>query len=598
LLTRVDVLLKQYRAVSTWLLVLVAAVLFQGVLACGFVYDDFALILENPYIKNARHWRHIFLSPMWSFLGHGSQGSFYRPLGVFSFWLICRVDGFNPSAYHLVQLTLYALAIWMVYRIARKLLPSEVAAFAGALLWALHPLHVEAVAWASAIPDIECGLFCLLGFWFFLRAEEQSPATLRRHVLAAAVFLPALFCKELAFTFPLLVLAYWWCFPRESWLRRALHWVPYVAAVAIAAAVRVAVMGHFSDRSLVRGFNPQVAGAAVGLLGQHAKLFFWPVHLSGFRDFRLAESLHSPWPWVALVILGLAVLGRKRDPLLTFLVLWWFVMLMPCIDYRQLSYPLVEDQFSYLPSVGLCLALAYVGLVRVPRRFPDLHPVPVVAGVLTVVGIFWAIQTVRAVPHWRDNDVLYDYALRVSPEAAPAHVFHGVELQLRYNDWAGAVREFRTALRLNAQTLRPLLTVDYDAYIGLGQVALIQGREAEALGYFDKAVHLLPNLGFAYEVLGSVYFPHGDYARAAEYFRRAVRANPLDTNARFYLGTCLVKLDKPREAAQEFHAAREVDPTYFQAFLAEASALDKSGNASGAERVRSELAAEKAANPE
>jgi tetratricopeptide (TPR) repeat protein len=597
-LTRVDVLLKQYRVVSTWLLILVASVLFQGVLACGFVYDDFALILENPYIKNARLWRHIFLAPMWSFLGHGSQGSFYRPLGVFSFWLICRVAGLNPIAYHVVQLALYALAIWTVYRIGRKLLPSEAAAFVGALLWTLHPLHVEAVAWASAIPDIECGLFCLLGFWFFLRAEEQSPPTLRHHVLAATVFFPALFCKELAFAFPLLVLTYWWCFPRDGWLRRALYWVPYTAAVAIAAVIRVAAMGRFSDHSLVRGFKPTVAWAAAGLLGQHAKLFFWPVRLSGFRDFRLAESLHSAWPFIALIVLVLAVLGRKRDPLLTFLVLWWFVMLMPCLDYRQLSFPLVEDQFSYLPSVGLCLALAYVGLVWAPRRFPNLHPVPVAAGVLIVAAVFWAVQTVRAVPHWRDSDALYDYALRVSPNAAPAHVSQGVELQLRYNDMAGAAREFRTALLLNAQSLRPLAPVDYDAYIGLGQVALIQGHQAEALEYFDKAVHLLPNLGFAYEVLGSAYFPRGNYARSAEYFRLAVRANPLDTNARFYLGTCLGKLDKPREAAQEFHAAREVDPTYFQAFLAEASALDKSGDAAGANRVRKELSVEKAANPE
>ena len=217
MLERSNEWLKKHHVVGGWLLILVASVCFRGVLACGFVLDDVALILQNPFIKNARLWRQIFAGPMWSFLGHAAQGSFYRPLGVLSLWLVCRVDGLNPVGYHFFQLILYMLAIWMVYQIGRKLLPSELAAFAGALLWALHPAHVEAVAWASAIPDIGCGLLCLVAFRFFLRAEAQPAPALRHHVLAAAVFFPALFFKELAFTFPLLILAYWFCFLYFLW---------------------------------------------------------------------------------------------------------------------------------------------------------------------------------------------------------------------------------------------------------------------------------------------------------------------------------------------------------------------------------------------
>lgn len=585
---RLNNLLKRYPTLSGWLLVLTGVVVYQGVLACGFVLDDVALILQNPYIKNPHLWRQIFVAPMWAFLGHGAESSFYRPLGVFSLWLVCRVGGLNPAAYHFFQLILYSLAIWMVYKIGRKLLPSEVAAFAGALLWTLHPVHVEAVAWASAIPDIGCGLFCLLGFWFFLRAEEHTPTTLRRHLLAAAVYFPALFFKELAFTFPLLIVAYWLCYSsQDSWMRRALHWLPYVAAGAVCAIIRVAVMGRFSESSLSRGFKPRVAWVALGLLGEHAKVFLWPVQLSEFRDFNLAASLHSPWPWAALVVLVLALVRRKHDPVLSFLLLWWVVLLLPCFDYRQLSFPLVEDQFSYLPSVGLCLAIAYLAFVWAPQRFRGVLAARLAAGVLAVVAVLWAAQSVRAIPRWRDNDALFDYSLRVSPNAALVHVSHGVVLQFR-NNLAGAADEFRTALKLNARSLRPLPPLDYDSYIGLGQIALIQGRESEALGYFDKAVHLLPRFNFAYDVLGAVYFPRGEYARAAEYFHKAVRTNPLDTSARFYLGICLMKLGQPAQAAEQFHAARDVDPTYFQAYTAEATALEAAGDKAQAARVRSE----------
>jgi hypothetical protein len=225
----------------------------------------------------------------------------------------------------------------------------------------------------------------------------------------------------------------------------------------------------------------------------------------------------------------------------------------------------------------------------VPRRFPKIHPTSVAMGALTVVAALWAVQIVRTVPHWRDNDTMFDYALRVAPNAAPVHVTHGVVLQLRDRNLNGAAREFEMALKLNAQSLQPITAVDYDSYIGLGQIALNQGREADALSYLNRAVHLLPHFGFAYVVLGSVYFPRGDYARAADYFRQAVSANPLDTNARFYFGTCLVKLAQPAQAAEQFHAARDVDPDYLQAYVAEAAAREAAGDKAGAARVRSEI---------
>jgi tetratricopeptide (TPR) repeat protein len=274
---------------------------------------------------------------------------------------------------------------------------------------------------------------------------------------------------------------------------------------------------------------------------------------------------------------------------LCFLALWWLVTLLPCLNYRYLSIPLVADRFSYLPSVGLCLALGYLAFEWLPLHFPRVSSVRLAVPLVAVVAALWGAQTVRTIPHWRNNDALSDYSLAVSPNAAEMHVSHGVNLQLQKRDLEGAAREFQTALRLNAQSLRPAPAVTYNAYIGVGQVALLQGREQEALDDFNQAIHLLPNYPFAYSVLGSFYFPRGDYARAAECFQHVVRVNPLDTGARFYLGTCWMKLGKPAQAAEQFHAAREVDPTYSQAYAAEAMALEAAGDKAAAARVRGEM---------
>jgi protein O-mannosyl-transferase len=584
-----DGLLKKHRAVAVWLLILVAVASFQDVLKCGFVSDDIEQILKNPFVKNPHLWTYIFTGRVWAFAGGAAQGDFYRPLQILTYWLICRVDGFNPVAYHAVQLGLYSLTVWVVFRIAQRLLARDVAAFVGTLLWTLHPLHVEAVAWSAAIPEVGCTLFYLLGFDFFLRAEDVGQGRFLRHLVAALIYFPALFFKELAFSFPILLLVYWACYPsKQSWRGRALNLAPYVVACVAYLAIRRTVMGNVPGAFSARNINLRVMESAAGLLGQHARLFFWPVHLNLFRSFDLGASLHSVWPWIALLAAAGAFVGRKREPRLSFLLLWWFVTLLPCLNYRFLSIPFVADRFSYLPSVGLCLALAYLAIDWLPRHFEGMRLERAAIPALGIIAGLWGVRSIRTIPQWRDNDTLTAYSLAVSGDAAELHVANGVNLQLQKGDLDGAAREFQTALRLNARSFHPSADVAYNAYIGLGQIALLKGREQEGLDDLNHAVRLEPNFAFAYDVLGSFYFPRGNYSRAADYFQKVVQLSPMDTFARFALGDCLMKLGKPMQASEQFRAAREVDPTYLQAYTMEEAAHEAAGDHAGAVNVRNE----------
>jgi tetratricopeptide (TPR) repeat protein len=319
-------------------------------------------------------------------------------------------------------------------------------------------------------------------------------------------------------------------------------------------------------------------------LGQHAKLFFWPVHLNVFHTFDPGPSLRSPWPWLTLLVLVAAGALRKRQRVLGFLIAWWLVTLLPCLDVRQLSFPLLAERFSYLPSVGICFALAYLFLVLLPQQLPHARLAPVALPVLGLLVCFWCVQDMRAIPNWHNNQSLFSYSLIVAPDAGLVRVHHGLDLQFLEHDLEGARKEFEAALRLNQASFVPLNT--YDSYIGLGQIADLEGRHDEALAYFQKATRASPYSNLAYDLLGTVYFPRGDYAKAAEYFARAVQVNPQDLGGRFYLGTCWIKLGKYREAAGQFRAAREVDPTYTQAYTAEAQALEAAGDAAGAAQVR------------
>jgi Flp pilus assembly protein TadD len=568
-------------------LFLMTYVVFCGTLSNLFVHDDIPQVLENPYLRNPGLWTRIFTGSVWSFRGPAQRDNMYRPLQFITYWALYRLKGPNPFIYHFALLLFYAAAVWLVFRLACELLPNSLLAFAGALLWALHPLHVETVAWISALPDLGAGYFYLLAFLLFVRAERTGDSAMGGYLLAAAAYFPALFFKEMALTFPLLLLVYWFFFPGKlSWKGKLFRWMIYVAPVVVYLVIRIAVLGRFSEAHDL--FKPtwRMGAVALGLLGQHARLFFWPRYLSIFRSFDLVSSLHSPWPELALLILVAALFLRKREPMLGFLLIWWGVTLLPTLDVRQVNLP-VADRFSFLPTVGPCLALACFVLDWLPRRLARPRTVPALG--LGVLMVLWTVQDVRSVPRWHDNVTLWDQAYLASPNSALAHMLRGVVLQQRDGKMDAAAQEYRLAIQLNLASERPLAGVTTDCYVLLGQVANIQGRMQEGVEDYKQALRVAPGNALAYKALGIVYFPRGNYAQSKVYFQKAVELDPQELESRFYLGTCLLKLGDPRGAAAQFRAARLSDATYYEAYEAEARALEAAGDKAEAARVRASV---------
>jgi len=146
-------------------------------------------------------------------------------------------------------------------------------------------------------------------------------------------------------------------------------------------------------------------------------------------------------------------------------------------------------------------------------------------------------------------------------------------LEQNIGDLEGAESEYRLALTLNAASVVPLANVTYQAHLGLGRIAQVRHQFRLALGYFSIAAHILPRSGAAFHALGVLCFVQRDYGNGAAYFAQAVHAQPDDLIGRFYLGTCLMKLGRFHEAADQFGAAAALDPTYLEASEAQSRAL-------------------------
>ncbi|MFZ0960012.1 MAG: tetratricopeptide repeat protein [Terriglobia bacterium] len=589
LLNRWNEEIGRHSRLAGGVLFLIPFVVFKYSLAGAFVFDDIPQILQNPYLASPNYWQQVFRGAIDPFRGPATHANYYRPLQFLSYWALDRFRGLNPPTFHLFQLCLCAGTVWLLFLLGRRLLGRDLAAFTGALLWALHPLHVEVVAWIAALPDAGATFFMVAGFGLFLRAEKEGAHPLGRHALAALVYFPALFFKEVALSFPLLVIAYWvFLGAPESLSRRALRWLPYALAVAGYVAARIAALGRFSAAAQQGKISLRTIAVAVGIVGQQAKIFFWPVNLNLARTFDLSARLLSPWPWLALLAILAAFLLRKRQPVVGFLVAWWALTLLPCLDVRQVVGLPMADRFSYLPSIGPCLAIAFGALVLAPQRLARLEPTLVLApGLLVVLGL-WTVQDIRTIPNWHDDAALWTHTATAAPDSALAHMYLGIILEHQKGDLDGAAREYQTALRLNEASFNPTAGMIYECDLGLGNIALMRGLPENAVVYFQKAVHVAPGLSPAYRALGGLCFTQGDYAHAAQYFARVVKISPQDGEARFFFGTCWLKLGKPRQAVEQFHAAREMDPTYSQAYVAEAAALEAAGDKAGAARVRSE----------
>ena len=575
------------------LLALFTVVTYWGALRNSFVMDDQAQILLNPYVVNPHLWTRIFTGSVWSFNSASKNGSFYRPLQILYYWIVYRIAGPNPGVYHLIQILVYAATAWLVYRLGCEILEHESAALLGAALWILHPLHVEPVTWIAGMADVGCGYFYLAALFLFVRAEKTESPGVRPHIGAALIYLPSLFFKEMALSFPFITIAYWLFlappspkFKARVWMERMFRWSPYFCAVATYIVIRVVLLGSFGGSNPLWKVSPHAMLSAIALLGEHARLFLWPVGLNPFRAFIAESALRSPWPFVGMLVLPAALWFRKRDPQMSFLLAWWPVTLLPCLDINQLSFPQSADRFSYLPSVGLCLAISLAVIVRLPSRIAGERLVRVVAPALGVVMVFWTFLTIMYIPKWRTESALEDYSMPLAPDSPELHLVQGDILYFRMGDMDGAGREYRTAIRLNQEATLKIPQMEYAAYIGLGTIAQRKGQFQQAFDSYQMATRLLPGSSPAYDYLGALFFPIHDYAMAAPNFVRAVAANPQDISARIYLGSCWMKLGKFREAAEEFHAARIVDPTLKVAYMSEARALDALGEGDAAAKVR------------
>jgi protein O-mannosyl-transferase len=523
----------------------------------GFVWDDHEQVVMNSSLRPGAPLLDLVAPNIWGFTRSGSRehSNYYRPFQMATYRLTAEVFGLDAGAFHAVNLafhvTVVLLALAMFYNLTGRMR----LAFASAALFAVHPIHSEAVDWIAALPDIGCTMFFLLAFLFFVLVRGQkslqptSNPSRRVHVLFLGVsffaFAAALLWKETAIVFPLIVLAYVFCLSEDAaFIRRigaALKLsLPYWIMLGLYFLLRLRVLGFLAIRQRNWILSPfEFVLTTLNLILKYWWKLLAPVGLNAYYLFVPVRTLRDPRAIVAILFLILAaaaiVYGLRRAPLASFAALWVFITLIPVLNVYAVGRNVFSERYLYLPSVGFCL-LTVLMAARLCRSLPERFRLPAEAVVLAGVLLLFAAWTFVRNVVWKDDSALFARTLETSPNAP---FVQDMVAAVQPNNAAGqssAESHYLTAISL-AESATPLDRLEL-AIAGEGLASIYAAR-----GDFDRALRALAQVRLADPKdpqvdgeEGLILAQAGRWTEAEAALRRAEAISPNDANVLNALG--------------------------------------------------------------
>jgi tetratricopeptide (TPR) repeat protein len=578
------------------LIALITFAAFLPTLHNQFVsWDDDKNFLENPHYRGLG-WTH--LRWMWTtHMGH------YIPLTWMTLGLDYLLWGMNPFGYHLTSLLLHAanaaVFFFVVHRILTLALPNPserghalaVSAGFSALVFAIHPLRVESVAWVTERRDVLSGLFYLLAVLVYLRACERGEPGRRWYWGSVGLFVCALLSKSMAVSLPVVLLILdvyplrrlggalgWWSEPAR---RVYVEKIPFVLlAAAVSAVALMAQLSHSTMVSVAQlGALGRLAVSAYGL-----SFYLWkmavPVNLSPLYELRPTVN---PWamPFIlsyglVLALTAMILALRRRVPGLPAAWVAYVVVLLPVLGLFQSGPQIAADRYTYLAGLGWAI-LAGAGLLscwRTLRRSTTGTPItlPIAAvAICLVVGL--GVLTWNQAQVWRDSERLWTHVLAMDPQSPTAENNLGV-VRADQNKLAEAIEHYRRALQMRPE--------DAEALNNLGVALARQGKLTEAVEHFRQALKIKPDHAEALTNSGVALAQQSKPAEAIEQHRRALKIRPEYAEALNNLGVALAQEGKPAEASDHYRQALQIKPDYALAHYNWGNALAQQGKSAEA----------------
>ena len=556
------------------LVALIAFAAFLPALGADFVtWDDNRNFLDNPAYRGLG-WTQ--LRWMWTtfHMGH------YVPLTWMTLGLDYELWGMNPFGYHLQNLVLHAANAVLVYALARRVLAYAIdeagdddlrlalPAAVSALLFAVHPLRVESVAWITERRDVLSLLFCLTSVVLYLRAAGGGDAARRWYALSVLAFACALLSKATSISLPVVLLVLD-VYPLRrigpnagSATRRvAMELLPYVALSASTAMLSIVALRPPAQLS----FAAKLAVSAYSLA-----FYVWKTLLpSGLAPLYEMPKTVDPFATrylvsyaVVLALVGGAALARRRWPGLTTAGLVFLVVVLPMLGLVQNGPQIAADRYTY--HAAPALAILAGGALWQWRGAPNAVRTAVAATIIAVLGVL----TWRQTEVWHDSERLWTRVLQVDSTSSVAQIAMG-DLLIAQNRLDEAADHYARGVAID--------TAFAIGFNNLGVVLARQGKLAEAADRYARAGALRPTYGDAHNNWGIALSHQGDFAGAIAHFQRAIALDSANADAEVNLGNALVRDERADSALGHYARAARLRPGDAQIHLNWGAALGQLG---------------------
>jgi len=514
--------------------------------------DDFMYVTKNLHIQSG-----ITVDGFrWAF--STTYAEFWHPLTWLSLMLDSQIYGLNAGGYHVTNLILHILSTLLLFWLFCRMTGAVWKSAFVAALFALHPLHVESVAWISERKDVLSAFFWMLTLCLYVYYTGK-PA-IRRYLLVLFSFVLALLSKPMVLTLPviMILLDYWPLERFKSQRGNLVLWqlrekMPFFVLSAVFSVITIYVQYDPSGKDFPLG--SRLANAPVSFVTYLEKTF-WPHDLSVFYPFsdQLPVWQVSGAALLIVAISAAVILMAKRLPYLFVGWLWYAITIAPVIGIVQVGNHSMADRYTYLPLIGIGIILAWGIPFLFPRedmRKKILFP----AGIAALVIL--AVLTWHQCSYWKNSIELFNHALQVTKHNYLAYGSFGIAL-FKEGKTQEAIDHYNKAIRI-----RPDYFQSYDSR---GAAYDKLGRYQQAIEDYNAAIRLKPEYANSYNNRGAAYDKSGQYQKAIEDYSAAIRLKPEYDNAYNNRGIVHSELGQYQKAIEDFSKAISLNPAFVDAY--------------------------------
>lgn len=546
------------------LIFIIGFLLFFNSLNNDFVYDDLEFIKNNSGIKEIKNLKFLFSKVYYEI----SKELSYRPIATFSYIVLYYFFKLTPTGYHFVSIVLHITCSFLIFLILKELGFSSLINFFSTLLFLAHPVVTEAVNCIAFNEELFCALFYFASFYFYIKTKKQSKKLLLYYIFSFLFYSLSLFSKEMALSFPLILLGYEVIIAKKELLNISKKDIFYYVTIFFMSLffifIRNIIIPSLDTLPVVKELYPNLYLRIIFIpfvFLKFIKSVLFPFFLNADYNFFYPSSIFSPVSILSFVFFILYFLiffyFYKKNPLVSFGLFFFFFSLFPVYNIIPIANP-IADRYLYLPLFGFVLISASF-LKIVFESFFIKDKIFIKSTYALIYGLVIVISSVLTILRnnvWQSDFTLWTDVLKKNPYSFRAN--YNIAIVYSNNgNIEKAIEHYKIATEIDPKS--------YQAFNNLGILYLATKNFRSAINCFKKALELNNKHVNAYFNLALTYSLTNEKEKAIETFRKLIDFSPYDYEALFMLGKLLYETGNKNEAVVVLKKAVEIKDDFAEA---------------------------------